>query len=665
MKDVFIPVEVAARLENLNIKSMQKRIKRGQYSEWAIRKESRSSGGFCYKISLDVLSVEAQALYNREIELEPVIPEVKERKPRSDSGKTKADDKLLLMSTAKINNIRVSSPKRLNRDCGFKEIYENYFLPQSTSMSYPIISYRQFVNLTKPFVDREIQALNNLGPVRYKNTRQLTNLCDYSVYEPMQFLQNDHTQFDCVCIHNGRIIRPWAAMHISAGDRIRSYPTIVERPDSYSLADNLMNFVLRNGISNQPTIYKADNGKAQKSRLMTKTGFKDIDLPPFNLEERHIEALKQMGIAAISEQGLIQNLGMIESETTARLPRAKMIERSFGVGGTMEWFKDRAEYTGRKYEEKPEQLERLIKRGRIWHSEEMIDFAMQKVDECNNRRHEGIHKECKGNFVIPHVLDLDLNYFQTDPKVLESLKGMIPESMSEVIRIFNDPEFARDLKTEIYSPMWRRRIWELCGWNSRPIPSKESLAMMILPYEERIVHSYGISINAQPYVSRELQPVIGQKVICRFSPSNIIRVREQSGKEKLFIQEVYVFRIIKKRDRVEEEFLCIAQPHEHVVTGIRPVGYAKTFLTARREDYKEITSAAKITSDISEGKEQESISTSAPIIQMNSFREQAARKMDNAIQEKKKNEKTAVILRHELEDKASRLYGKKIVFEES
>lgn len=664
MKNIFVTTEVAARLERLPLKTIQMRIYRNKYPSWALKKEARESGGYMYEINIEALSTEAQSLYRPPITpLDDAPPQKGEesgvRKRRSDAGTTGTDEEILFRCAAKISVIRVSSSKRIKKNTGALQVYNNLYIPYCDEKKIKTVSYRQFLNLVNPFIDEEVKKKANLGEVRYKNEQQMVLQHDYSVYEPMQFIQSDHSQFDVICIHNNKILRPWAAFHNSIGDRMLNYPTIVERPDSYSLADNLTNFVFRMGLSSSEVIYKTDNGKAMKSRLMTKEGFKDVEYKGFDLEERHLQALKLMGIGTAADKGLLQNLGMIEMHSQSRQPRTKLIERQFGIGGTMEWFKDRPEYTGRRYEEKPEKLEKLIKSGNIWTSEEMVDYVINKVDEYNNRTHQGIRKERKGRFAIPHLYDISLEYFQTSRKFLKAFKGIIPQNVNEVIRIFNDPVFAKDeLGTKLYSPNWMRRIYELCGWMSRPIPAKETLAMLTMKAEERMVHPYGISINSLQYINYKLQPYIGQKVVCRYSPSNIIRIQEQSGKEKIFIKEIYVFCI-----KDNEEFVCTAEPHPATVSGVKATGYAKAFISVRNKNYKEVSKAQKITSEIAEGKENTSEVTT-PVIALNSFRDMAAKEMDKDIKSKRQQEKVKKLVNNHLENKLSDIYGTTIKIEE-
>src|SRR5690606_26166895 len=137
------------------------------------------------------------------------------RKKRKDAGETNADKDLLFRCAAYINKLRCSSDKRLKRSYGYKEAYEKIFKPESIIQlnNQPIISYRQFINLTKPFVDKEIQYLTNYGGTKYRQQRMLRHHHDYSIYEPMEFLQQDHSQGDVICVHDGKIIRPWFSFH--------------------------------------------------------------------------------------------------------------------------------------------------------------------------------------------------------------------------------------------------------------------------------------------------------------------------------------------------------------------------------------------------------------------------------------------------------------------
>jgi len=665
MHNIYLQLEIAARLEGISYSTMRQRLHRKSYPEWAFRKTSRLVGGYQLEINISALSQNAQAVYleqnpasNVETGHAPSLQE--DRKTRSDSGSTKVDEQLLLRSAAIITMAKSSSPKRLKKNFGYKDVYD-WFVEVAKAEGKPICSYRHFITLCEPWVDKEAQTLNNLGPVRYKNSERMFLTHDYSVYEPMQYIQSDHTQFDVVCLHNGKVLRPWAAFHNSLGDRMLSYPTVTERPDSYSLADNFVNFVFKYGLSDSPVIYKTDNGKAMKSKLMTKNGVIEEEYKGYNIEERHLQAMKMMGLGVTSDKGVFQNLGVIEKHSMPREPWTKLIERQFGIGGTMEWFAERKEYTGRIYLEKPEQFEKVVKSGNIWSSEEMIDFVINKVDKYNNREHQSVKKEAAGKFAVPHLYKLDLDYFQSSAQFLELTLGHIPDSMEDVYRILNDASFSKDqLKTNLYSPMWRRRIFELCGWQSRAIASKEELAMLVMKSEVRSVHRYGININNLLYMNYQLRDYIGKKIIIRYSPSNILRIREQSGKEKLFIKEVYVFIKEKERGQEVEKFICIAEPHPATVSGMMPDARTKAFLSIRSEAYKENSLSLKIATGYSTGKEEtKEKEFSAPVIQLNT-RGEAAQKMAEAKIEKQQKVITQEKVNAELEDKLSAIYGTQI-----
>lgn len=659
----FVDTEIAARLEGMNYYSFLKRIQRGKYPEAAIKKIARENGGFKYEINVSALSVTAHEAVNgnQDSGSSDNYEERKVRKERSDKGSTKIDGNLLIHAAAEVTQARASSPKLLKKNFGYKKVYRKFI----TWTNEPI-SYRRFIDLVKPFVDKQAQKLVNLGPVRYKNSETMKALCDYSVYEPMQMIQSDHTQADVLCVHEGKVIRPWMAFHNSVGDRYLNYPTICERPDSYSLADNLVNFVFRCGLSRKESIYKTDNGKAMLSRVMTKDGrFEDVAYKGYNIEERHLSAMRLMGLGTMADKGTLQNLGLIETHSLGRQPWTKQIERQFGIGGTMDYFTERPEYTGRKYEEKPERLAKMMKNKTIWSSEELVDFIIDKIDDYNNRRHSAVELERKGKFAVPHLYDLDLDYFQTNARVLDLFRGLIVENMNEVYRIFNDPVFAKDeLSTEIYSPSWVKKIYELCGWQSRAIPPKETLAMMTMPVKENCtIHPYGINLNGLQYINYKLQPFIGRKANIRYSPSNVIRIKEQSGKEKLFIKEVYVFLTKSVKGKSIEDFICIAEPHPRVVQGLSPQGYAKTFISIRNKEYQETSRAAKITSNVM-GDRESLTEVGAPIFSLNPFRDQAAKQLHTERENKKITEIQKAKNNAELEDELSAIYGTNIGIQE-
>ena len=624
--NTWLPVSTFAKLENISADAVIKRIRRGSYPEAVIKKESRSVGGYYYELHVTALSPDALLKLNPETETENSETIEAERKERSDKGTSSVDPQILFRAAAIISTARASSHEKLKKNFGYKKGYDA-FLEMSLVEKAPVVSYRRFIDLAKPFVDKQIQEKVNLGAVRFRQ-KEMVMKHDYSGYEPMQFLQNDHTQFDCMCLHEGKLIRPWASFHNSVGDRLLSYPTIVQRPDSFSLADDLSNFVYQYGLSQNPVIYKSDHGKAQKSLIMTKGGFTEVELKPFDVEEIHLKVMKLMNVGLSHDKGIMQNLGLIEQHSTARLPRTKLLERNFGIGGSMDWFVDRSEYTGRKYQETPEELKRNIDRGNIWTSEEMIEFVMDKVDEYNNRFHTSIKKECSGIYAIPHIYNLKVEYFQ-QKNFIKLFGGVQVQSIAETVKIFNDDTFSKKvLGTELYSPMWRRKIYELCGWQSRALPAKETLAMLSMGNVERTVHPYGIEINNKLYINLKLQKYINQKVVCRFHPSNVVRIKEDSGKEKLFYEEIYVF------DKKTEDFICSAEPHPLTTPGIRPEGYAKKFLINRSVNTKLINKAAKITSEIAAGKYEEIKRQDTPVFQLQTTRDIAAKKLELAKLEK-------------------------------
>lgn len=632
--DQWLTVTVVSKLERISERAVRKRISSGKYPNMLINRISKPTGGYYYEIHVTALSLEARQQIKTDSDAStPLSMTTNERKERSDKGTSSVDDKILYRSAAIVTTARASSHERLKKNFGYKKGYDK-FKEMSKAEGTPIVSYRRFIDLAKPLVDKQVQEKLNLGPVRFRQ-KEMTMKHDYSGYEPMQFLQNDHTQFDVMCLHNGNAIRPWASFHNSVGDRVLSYPTIVQRPDSYSLADDLSNFVYQYGLSQNAVIYKSDHGKAQKSLIMTKGGFTEVELKPFDIDEAHLKVMNLMNVGLSHDKGIIQNLGMIETHSTARLPRTKLLERNFGIGGTMEWFVDRPEYTGRKYQEAPEALAKRVKGKNLWTSEEMIDFVMNKVDEYNNRTHSAIKEQCKGIYAIPHTYNLDVEFFQKK-SFARLFGGVIPNSLGDVAKIFNDETWSKKvLNTNLYSPMWRRKIYEMCGWVSRALPARETLAMLAMGYVERTIHHYGIELNTNLYINLKLQKYIGKKVICRYHPSNVVRIREDSGKEKIFFEELFVF------DKASEEFLCIAEPHPRTMPGIRPEGYAKKFLINRGLQTKEINTAAKITSEIAAGKYDEVKREDTPIFQLQTSRDIASKKMEleKLNKEQKKNSK--------------------------
>ena len=517
MREWLDTVTVAKLEEMKSADSINKRISRGYYNDLLIRKESRPTGGYYYMLHVSALSDRARKVL--EEETHPSVPSQEGmlsefnfetgRKMRSDAGKTQTDEQLIFLSAAQISLKRKSSHDSLNngRLYGVKKVYNKYYLPKCKEKNAKPVSYRQFLNLVKPFVDVQIQKRVTLGSTAYEVKHELKHHHDYSIYEPMQFIQNDHSQYDVVCKLRSTVVRPWAGEHISMGDRVRAYPSLDTRPTSYTLAESLTNFILMFGLSRKGIIYDSDNGKQQKSRQMTWTDghldFEDTPLSPFNLEQKHIEAMKLIGIGTYSEKGLIQNLGMTETHPIARHPHEKAIERAFGIGGNMEWFVERPEYTGRKYQEKPEQLEKLIRSKMVWTAEEMIEFVIKEIDEYNHTMHQGIKSEASGKWAVPHTMDLNLEYFQTNERVLKLFRGYVPDSMNDVYRLLNDADWSkRILDTEPYSPLWRRRVFELCGWVSRALPAKETLAMLTMKTRNGVsVHPTGIVINKMWYIA--------------------------------------------------------------------------------------------------------------------------------------------------------------------
>jgi len=660
MNNQWFELDTAARLEGISVNTLRKRIQRGKYNSGVIEKTSRPQGGYRYRLHFSALSENAQAIFNQE-EVE-VPEEEKARKRRADAGTTSTNEKILFRCAAMISTKRASSTKKLSRNYGYKEVYEDYvrFCKDEGSK---VVGYRRFIQLVKPFVDKEIQKKVTKGSTRYRAEDEMVLRHDYSSYEPMQFIQSDHSQMDAVCNYNGKVIRVWTSFHNSLGDRVLSYPTLTQRPDSYSLADDLSNFVQKYGLSQKPVIYKSDHGKAMKSRLMTKKEgrlqFEDVEVQGYEINEAHRRAMKLMGMGQSHDKGMVENLGMIYTHSTARLPRTKLLERNFGIGGTMEWFLDRPEYTGRMYQEKPEELEKNIKSGNIWSHEEMAEYIMKKVDEYNSRRHQGVEKEAKGKWAVPHIYNLDVDYFQNDKRVHQAFKGYIPETMADVLRILNDPEWSRrELGTELYSPMWRRKVFLLCGWQSRALPSKETMMMMAMGEITRTVHNYGIVINNNLYINYKLKSYIHKPVVCRYHPSDVIRIREDSGKEKIFLRELYVF------DKLSEEFICIAEPHPMTTPEVHARGYSKRFLMNRAENEKELSTAKKITSEIAQGHVEKVEDKGHNIVSMQSPRDMAAKEMTAAKERKRKQKEVEEAQKEADIHHIQSLYGKPINSEE-
>ena len=492
-------------------------------------------------------------------------------------------------------------------------------------------SYGAFCRQVKPLIDSQMKRFAELGERKWRGVFEHTTRMDWSVFKPQELLANDHAELDLDFIdYDGKIRRLWGAFWESLGDRVSSYPTLVEQPNSWSIADALRTNIMMFG---KPSMALLDNGKPMKAKLLT-GGKSDKELN-FDLDESHKDALKVFGIEWMWK-GMFENLDMKVTRSERFIPRSKPIERSFGRGRLADWFRAMPGYTGNNWVNKPGTHDDEVKRRRgLLHRDEVETFLHEKIDEYNRTAHRGIEKETQRDAGIPPALDVD--YFRQD-RIVSELKGFYPESLADVRTLLTTDDFAKsEWKVEVFSPFWRRRVWQLCGWNAVEMPAS-TLSMLAMNYDERVVTTGGISIWSNLYWAAEMRKLIGEKVFIRWSGADVRKYLNDAGKTKYMLEAVYVF------DR-SGKFICAAEPVLEMVRAQYSYTRMQEHLEENSHYRREMKEQIKLARRAVNG------DADAKVFRIDSLKDEAAKSLEHAeVERKEKKEMKKVAKRKRVEN---------------
>jgi hypothetical protein len=297
----------------------------------------------------------------------------------------------------------------------------------------------------------------------YYDAYEVPILRDKSTLEPLEIICGDHHQFDIVIIwSDGTIVRPWVSAWVDVRTNMMLGHTITRTPDARSIADSLFTVMTRWGV---PANVYVDNGKSYRAKILKGTKWQNEELA-------HIG-----GITAEAEQmlGLLHRGLYGESRLRHAIPynsRAKVIERMFGTGGFSDFVKPMPGYTGRRYEDTPDETKRRIKTRNLLSLEDFLVALYHWTDRMNNRPSRG--------------------------------HGMGGASPRELM-------------------MWYMER----GWRPR-IPQDESMLLLLaMRTATRVVHRFGIQVSGvredpMYYMADFLIRHIGKRVICKWAESDLV-----------------------------------------------------------------------------------------------------------------------------------------------
>lgn len=209
----------------------------------------------------------------------------------------------------------------------------------------------------------------------YSDEYEIPILRDTTDLRPMEIICGDHHQFDAVVLwSDGTIVRPWVSAWIDVRTRRWLGLTVCKSPDSRSIADSLYWTIKKLGI---PENIYIDNGKAYRARILKGVRFTEDEVGRIDLSSDASAMLDAL------QKGLYGN-----SRRVHALPfnaRAKVVERYFGIGGFSDWCKTLPGWTGRRYDDMPDDTRKRIKSRKLLTLDEFLLRLLDEVKRMNNR----------------------------------------------------------------------------------------------------------------------------------------------------------------------------------------------------------------------------------------------------------------------------------------
>ncbi len=293
---------------------------------------------------------------------------------RADAGKSREwDEPALRFLEARFENSRIaaSAYKETVRVCeangwryGSKRSAQRYLQKFSDKEAAMLaLSYKE-----KDFYDKFEQPI----------------LRDLSGIAPMEIIVGDQMQFDLLVLPppgNGKLkaVRPWVSAWQCIGTRLWTGMNICLTPTSRSIADALRHSILNFGVAEHIIV---DNGKSYRAKILR--GFNGFEVEEIGKIDLDADVWGTMELLSNGLYGFSKvHHALVENA------RAKLCERYFGKGNWADWAKGLPGYTGRRYDDMPDETRKLLKSGKLMSFDEFLWRVLQFIREMNQRPSEG------------------------------------------------------------------------------------------------------------------------------------------------------------------------------------------------------------------------------------------------------------------------------------
>lgn len=373
-----------------------------------------------------------------------------------------------------------------------------------------------------------IRDFYRIGKSRWENAYLPFVEQDIDMYRAMDCIVSDHHCLDCVCMYQGKLIRPWITtfQDYRSGKVLGWCPTV--KPSSYSIIVAFYMAVLQYGV---PKTALFDNGQDYHSKLLNgyRTTAQQL-LPDGMTEEVEVEF-----------QGIFNLIGTEVHFTRVYNGKSKgRQERYFRILGEY-LAKDFGTYVGSDSRTRPEEAQLMWRGINGMEKRDDIPDWSDFVVACNNMVQWINDKfECSG-------------------------KGMEGKTRSEVFQKQLPPEGVRRI-------------------------SKEELAKALYFPEVRKCGRNGVKVNGVNYWSEELIQFSGQQVRIHASLVNDTTIQVYTLKGEFICEALGNF--FKESERLEDTIKRVTDARNKGLQLIAEKGLNETHIDPEKKSFIDVTARA-------------------------------------------------------------------------
>ncbi len=545
MTDTWLTLEEVARVEDVSIECVRKRIDRGQYTASVIDRDGRSER-MVHSLTLthdaramlrgepsplaqrhsqfSRLTAEEHAMLWRRISsLKAVLRHPERTTERADAIRAIAtaedvDTRTIRRWLAIITNnedwsiivrrnVQPRGPRKVHGL--LQQLLESEYLrTRNKKLAYEAMLRSAGELAIEPPSERTasrvlLQLDNKANGVvicgqrkkEFYDKADLFILRDWSTVRPLQVIVGDYKRMDIVVEwFDGTLFYPWCSFWRDGGTRMLFPPSVSDRPNARGVAGSLRLVMKGYGI---PEGLYIDNGKEYKARFLKNAEFAEEVVRNVDLPDDAYNLLTRLNHGA--DHDFMGNV----VHAIPRNARAKPVERAFGIGGVDQFTRNLKGWTGASWREMPD------------HTREMMRLY-------NKRKPVEIPAEYRAMHITEfYALLVDWLY-----------------------RINSTPSRAHDMAGLSPNQAWKR--WLDSGWRPSHVADDRELGLLLMQSKQATVRRGGlIQFRNEYYTSDELKRLTvrrGQTVpaIIRWDDMDCIGYNLR-GDRRFAARELYVY----------------------------------------------------------------------------------------------------------------------------